>query len=142
MKGFINCNKSIVIEDNRLKFGTPEDLKKERNMYKLHGFIAYPEYEVYVKAGYGAFITNIESEINTIDDLLNYYDPILKSNPYEDYRELIEKGYELVIGPGAPAKNGVVYGNGLFCKNWQEIYENEMRGISELSDMLSKIKVK
>ena len=125
MEGFRNCNISIVFRNGIIpSIDTRGDLMKERNMYKLHGFIAYPEYEVYVKASYGAFISNINCEIKTIEDLLNYYDPLLKANPYENYRELIEKGYELVIGPGAPAKNGVVYGNGLFCKNWQEIYEN------------------
>ena len=104
----------------------PTNPIQENLIMQNAGFIIDKQNDVYVKKGLGAYKTNIDEEISSIEDLRNYYDELFSKNPYDDIIKLIdEEGYDFIIGPGAPANDGVVYGNGLYCKNYKEIIENQ-----------------
>ena len=62
-----------------------------------------------------------------LQDLREYYDDILKRNPYEEIIKLMdEEGYEFVLGPGAPDMRGNDIGlPGLYCRNYKEIIERQ-----------------
>ena len=98
-----------------------EELDAEHERMEKAGFTIDNEYDVYVREGYGAWKTNVDSSIKTIDDLVNYYEPHLKKYIYKEEAEEMKQGYEYVIGPGAPADNGIVYGNGLYLRNYKEL---------------------
>ena len=73
-----------------------------------------------------SIVTNVDTEITSIDDLREFYDEILKDNPYNEVIRLMdEEGYDFVLGPGTPARNGIVYGPGLYCRNYKEIIEKQ-----------------
>lgn len=130
MKGFISTRLSLEPRFDRftgmtvLSQVSPE---KEHRRMKEAGFSIDEENYVYTREGYGAFKTNVDSSIKTIDDLRSYYDDILECNPYEEIISLMdEEGYEFVLGPGAPDMNGNDTGlPGLYCKNYKEIIERQ-----------------
>ena len=64
--------------------------KRERQMI-MAGFIIDPENDVYTKKRYGAIINNVDEEIKSLDDLINYRDPIFKTNPYLELLEDAKK---------------------------------------------------
>ena len=129
MEGFKNAN---FATENKLDRFTGKIVRspvspREENLRMVQaGFTIDKENGIYVMEGFGAFKHNVDKEITSIDDLREYYDEILKSNPYDEVIRLMdEEGYDFVLGPGAPAKNGVVYGPGLYCRNYKEIIEKQ-----------------
>lgn len=123
MRGFPSTKIALEFRRGSLQIISP--LSENSRMVKA-GFIIDSENDVYVIPGYGAYRTNVENEIESIDDLRTYRDKFSKYNTYQEEVELMDKeGYEFVLGPGAPASNGKVYGKGLYCKNYKEIAERE-----------------
>lgn len=89
----------------------------QANMIK-DGFIPMYDYNLYVREGYGAYIGNVLQ-----GDMESY-----RKNGIS-YQEYIDKGYQLVIGPGAPSYRDSVIGYGLYCKNWEEFVDEKHKMI-------------
>ena len=126
MKGFKNANFASKKKLDKLTgriVSYPVDPREENEMMERAGFTIDRENAIYVMEGYGAFRSNVDEKIQTIDDLRNYKDEILGTNPYSEIVRLIdEEGYEFVLGPGSPNGLGLP---GLYCKNYKEIIEKE-----------------
>ena len=129
MEGFKNCNFAIeskLDEFTGMHVLYPVSPESENSRMERAGFTIDKENGVYVMEGFGAFKSNVDKEITSIDDLREYYDKTLKSNPYDEVIRLMdEEGYDFVLGPGAPGKDGVVFGTGLYCRNYKEIIEKQ-----------------
>lgn len=129
MKGFKNANSAIESKLDKftgMEVLVPVSPREENLRMEKAGFTIDRENGIYVMEGFGAFKSNVNKEITSIDDLREYYDKTLRSNPYdEDIRLMDEEGYDFVLGPGAPGKNGVVSGLGLYCRNYKEIIEKQ-----------------
>ncbi len=91
------------------------------DMLRKTGIHPYPELNIYVNNQYGAWMGNINGNINNDYELSNLscldFDTYI-STPLSKY---IDAGYELVIGPAVPETDGKMHGIGIYCKNWQEI---------------------
>lgn len=124
MKGFKNANFASKLDNHTGRMvSSPVDPREENAMMEKAGFTIDRENEIYVMEGFGAFKSNVDKQIKTIDDLRNYTDEILGTNPYSEIVRLIdEEGYEFILGPGAPNGSGAP---GLYCKNYKEIIEKE-----------------
>lgn len=126
MKGFMNAN---YANESRLDKFTGEKVicpvspREENAMMERAGFTIDRENAIYVREGFGAFHSNVDERIQSIDDLRSYTDKFLGTNPYSEIVRLIdEEGYEFVLGPGSPDGLGLP---GLYCKNYKEIIEKE-----------------
>lgn len=126
MKGFMNAN---YASESRLDKFTGEKVicpvspREENAMMERAGFTIDRENAIYVREGFGAFHSNVDERIQSIDDLRSYTDKFLGTNPYsENVRLIDEEGYEFVLGPGSPDGLGLP---GLYCKNYKEIIEKE-----------------
>ncbi len=95
-------------------------VRRVRVMMLNAGFSIDYENDVFVKKTYGAYMENIPQKITKIEDFNKYYDHYTGKNQYKEILDLIDIGYQFVIGPGAPLFNGKIYGNGLYCKNYKE----------------------
>lgn len=126
MKGFMNANyasKSKLDELTGMEVSYPVDPREENAMMERAGFTIDRENAIYVREGFGAFYSNVNEKIQSIDDLRSYTDKLLRTNPYSEIVRLIdEEGYEFVLGPGSPDGLGLP---GLYCKNYKEIIEKE-----------------
>lgn len=93
------------------------------NLFKIlmskSEFVVYDD--LFVKRGYGAFMLNLPENIETIEQFHNYD----KENNCNRFGLLYylenNEGYEFVIGPPAPNKEGELIGNGLYCSNYKEL---------------------
>ena len=126
MKGFKSANFARKVRLNKLT-GEYEsytvDPREENEMMERAGFTIDRENKIYVMEGYGAFRSNVDKKIQTIDDLRSYKSELSGTNPYSEIVRLIdEEGYEFVLGPGSPKGSGCP---GLYCKNYKEIIERE-----------------
>lgn len=125
MKGFMNANfasKSKLDKLTGMMVSYPVDPREENEMMERAGFTIDRENGIYVREGFGAFKSNVNEKIQSIDDLRSYTDKLLGTNPYSEIVRLIdEEGYEFVLGPGSPDGLGL----GLYCKNYKEIIEKE-----------------
>jgi len=126
MKGFMNAN---YASESRLDKFTGEKVicpvspREENAMMERAGFTIDRENAIYVREGFGAFHSNVDERIQSIDDLRSYTDKFWGTNPYSEIVRLIdEEGYEFVLGPGSPDGLGLP---GLYCKNYKEIIEKE-----------------
>ena len=100
-----------------------------REIQMIHaGFRADHAYDVFVMDGYGAIITNVDP-VQSVSDLENCYNPIIRKNPYLDLlQEAKERGMKLVIGPGMPDSNGRETGFvGLYCSNYVEVVQKKKK---------------
>ena len=114
---------SEVDEFTGMMISNPDYLGKEKKKMEEAGFKIDRENDIYVREGFGAFKTNVNKKIQTIEDLRNYTDEKSGTNPYAEIVRLIdEEGYEFVLGPGSPNGLGCP---GLYCKNYKEIIERE-----------------
>ena len=86
----------------------------ERLQMKKAGFIVDKKRNVYVKPGFGAWATNVSSYAN-----MEY----LRHSKCFDY--INREGYNYVLGPGAPSKNGKVECMGLYLQNYEEVYDRQ-----------------
>ena len=129
MKGFKYANFATESKLDRFTgrmVMSPVSSREENLRMEQAGFTIDRENGIYVMEGFGAFRTNVDKEITSIDDLREFYDEILKDNPYNEVIRLMdEEGYDFVLGPGTPARNGIVYGPGLYCRNYKEIIEKQ-----------------
>ena len=93
----------------------------------LCGFSVDVGLDVYTYEDLGAFVVNIGSNINSISDLNNQYDEVLKCNPYHKIIDMMKRGYKFWLGPAFPSSNGRVPQNciGLFCENYREMAQQE-----------------
>ncbi len=129
---FKSCSKNIFEEKHgALKYrdNFKADIEKNRSHSEAlkSGFVVDETYDVYVKEGYGAFCFNISRTIKRVDDLITFYDDVLKCNPYHKVVDLMRKGYKFTFGPAFPMTNGEVSNLcvGLYCKNFVEMKEKE-----------------
>lgn len=112
--------KGLRVEEDKMEEKRQKDIRMEQA-----GFTIDRENGIYVREGFGAFRTNVDKGITSIDDLKNCYDELLGKNPYgEIIRLMDEEGYDFVLGPGAPVEKAVS-GPGLYCKNYKEILEKQ-----------------
>lgn len=108
MEGFKNAN--LATEDKLDKLTgmivrAQVDPSKENSIMEKAGFTIDTKNGVYVMEGFGAFKTNVNPKIKSIEDLREYYDEVLGTNPYDEVIRLMEEeGYNFVLGPGAPNK--------------------------------------
>ena len=111
MEGFINCNSVLNVdtEKDMLVQGTEMDKLMEWQRMSESGLIPNEELGCYI-GEQGAYMGNISEEVTD-----------LEARDY--YKRYLDNGYDLVIGPGAPGKNGEVIGNGVYCQNYQELLE-------------------
>lgn len=93
------------------------------------------EYDCFVNPNFGAWMSNCDSDIGTVEKLLTHFP--------EKYEEVVQNGYEIAIGIGMPAP--LMYnfhpkhlilpgkGNGVYLKNYRELMNiqknNEKEGI-------------
>lgn len=90
------------------------DEERRKNQMLLHGFSIDEKFNCFTKSGYGMFLTNTDEL-----DALNYLEQ-MKEKPF--YIKLLEEGCELVLGPPAPAHNGVIYyKNAVYISNYKDI---------------------
>lgn len=86
---------------------------KFRKMMYQYGFIYDYEFCGYIKEGYGMFLTNTDK----FDNNENYLE---KMQNDKFYREYLNRGFELVIGPAAPAVNGQICSkSAVYIKNYE-----------------------
>ena len=85
-----------------------------RYYMKKAGFVVDRKRDVYVKPGFGAWVTNVSSYVNM--------ESIKHIGGFE-YTQ--REGCEYVLGPGAPSKNGKVECMGLYLKNYKEVYDRQ-----------------
>ena len=126
MEGFMNPNvafKHIFNQNTKQWESYPVNPEDENKRMEQCGFTIDRDNAIYIKEHFGAFKSNVNPKIKSIEDLRNYYDEVLKRNPYDEVIRLMDEGYEFVLGPGAPAENGDILGVGLYCKNYPEILE-------------------
>ena len=72
----------------------------------------------FVKEGYGSFLTNVS--FKTEEKVLAHL------NSSEFYKYYSERGCKLVVGPAAPANNGIVYDKfAVYIANYEEFYSNK-----------------
>ena len=125
MRGFIKCNivsKNLYTNDHNYLSNNNEYSKYEKwNLMRRAGLFPYPELDIYVNPIYGAWMGNINTNITNPLELLDKSQHDLDRVTNIPFIEFINEGYELVIGPAAPQTNGIVYGTGVYCKNWMEI---------------------
>ncbi len=119
MKGFVSCTKNIE------HFGPFFN----ENM-SLTGFIPNYDFDCYIVQNYGAFMGVVS--LDSMDDLYK--------KKYVYYKDYIEAGYELTIGP-APYVASNHY-HGLFCKNYLDLiikYEpNKIKILKEALKIVNK----
>lgn len=127
MKGFKNPNHAYKAKKTTGKHMMVENHREENESMINAGFTIDRENAIYVREGFGAFKSNVDKKIKTIDDLRSYTDKLVGKNPYSEIVRLIdEEGYEFVLGPGAPDSSGNDLGlTGLYCKNYKEIIEKQ-----------------
>ena len=95
---------------------------KDRLYMKRAGFKVDKKRDVYVKPGYGAWYTNLISGVNI--ELLRYS---------FGYEFINRKGYNYVLGPGAPSlDDGKVECPGLYLTNYEEMFDREKTSSDEL----------
>ena len=132
MKDFVSASTTLVVRPvnkrymigNILPFpyefelGTEIEVAEEQFRYMKAGFTIDEENDVYVYPGYGAFASNMDGDIQTIEDLT-------RNNAYRR-KQMQEEGYEYILGPAAPTGSGYIPDcHGLYCKNYLEIVERE-----------------
>lgn len=110
-------------------------LKKEREMMgNRPGYLKDISYSTALNLGYkvdevnnvfvlndfGAFIINVKFKINSFEDLKR-----VDKNQYKELLDLLNGGYEIVVGPAFPTMDGRLMDehSGLYCKNYLEILE-------------------
>src|SRR5574344_513937 len=104
-------------------YGNSEELKKEQNRFLNSGLTIDEEKNLYYLEGYGAFINNVDNDINTVDEMLNKVTSTGNLYQYGAYRYFDAQGYKFVIGPGIQDEYGKVNKKGLYCSNYKEILE-------------------
>lgn len=90
------------------------DNKREKVNFEKNGFVYVSDIDRFIFDGYGAWITNIDVKNK------NIFSSYVKSSEW--LKSLEDDGCELVVGPAAPADNGIVYGCscGVYIKNYLE----------------------
>ena len=129
MKGFIKCNyisKNLYANDYNYKFINHDDSEKYNkwNLLRKAGINPYPEFDFYVSNEFGAWMGNTSFYVKTVEDLLNIEQLDLDTYEVTPFIKYINEGYDLVIGPGVPETDGKIHGNGVYCKNWVDILNN------------------
>lgn len=126
---------------------TEEEMLKNLKQSIESGLMLDEDAGIFIKEGYGALVGGCPSNCSTIDDAIKFtmadYDrkivgkPTVKeklteimnrdthlfTDPIFEYKELIEKGYDLVLGPGCVV-NGKIWDKAVYCRNYEEILEN------------------
>lgn len=128
MEGFVSASTTLVVRPvnkrymigNTLSFpyefelGTEIEVAEEQFRYMKAGFTIDEENDVYVYPDYGAFVSNMGDDIQTLEDLA-------RNNAYRR-KQMQEEGYEYILGPAAPTGSGYIPDcYGLYCKNYLEI---------------------
>ena len=106
-------------EVHKAQYGNSKMIKKAKEL----GYVIDKENDVFVLPSFGAFYSNVDASINTIVELENCYDKILKCNPHEEVLAKMKKGYIFTIGPAFPSIDGTICKgcNGLYCVNYLKI---------------------
>ena len=129
MKGFkSSIGNTMQYKDGVItRDGNGIKIKKDVSHFvsKLLRYDIDKENDVYVLNGYGAFKTNIDDKVEKIADLKKFKDAKTKNNPYQDILDLIEEGYDLIVGPAFPNADGSISKTkvGIYCKNYLEMVE-------------------
>ncbi len=84
---------------------------------------------LYNMPGFGVYMGNVDKKIRNISDLL-------ESNESSKYKKYINKGYKLVIGPGAPDADGITREFGVYCYNYPEVIEAKNEKVKRLLKFL------
>lgn len=147
MHYFIECNTRYRNYGTETDIEISEEMMKEQLEESIKsGLIVDQERNIFIKEGYGALVGICPENCATLNDALKYtandFDratvgrPTMKqkiqeivsgnyllTDPYFPYQKLIDKGYDLVLGPGC-----MVYGQkwikAIYCQNYEEILEN------------------
>lgn len=110
------------------------DKKREKVNFEKHGFIYVSDIDRFIFDGYGAWITNID--VNN----KNIFSSYVESSKW--LKSLEDDGCELVVGPAAPAVNGIIYGCscGVYIKNYLERMKEkqELTGKTKVSILITK----
>ena len=90
--------------------------------------------DVYVKNGYGAFVQNVGVKIKSVEELKNFFDKKTNKNPYQYILDMLEQGYDLIVGRSFPNDKGYNDENetGIYCRNYLEMIEKENEEIVRL----------
>lgn len=85
------------------------------------------ENDVYVEAYKGAVVGNVDVPVKTIDELEKYKDRKTGKNPYQQYLDMRDQGYELVVGQPFPHQHGGAgrHERGIYCKNYLQIAKKQ-----------------
>ena len=86
-------------------------------------FFVDEKLDVYVKRGMGAVVGNVDILITDVEQLRGFVDKKTKINPYQKYLNMLDQGYELIVGKPFVDQNGGVskIHSGIYCKNYLEI---------------------
>lgn len=129
MKGFFSANNNIAEEIGGLKTkinGVEVTFSNKSHSSALNAnFQHNSALDVYVLDGYGAYISNIDSQINLLALAAGVYDHIVQYNPYGCISEMFAKGYKICVGPTFPDAQGKINNNmvGVYCSNYIEMAE-------------------
>ncbi len=163
MLHFMDCNSKIrfdfeIMNDSEI---SEEMMQKQLNESIESGLIADREAGIFIRDGYGALVGFCPENCSTIEDVLKFtlldwnrktagkptlkekIREIIKGNnfpfdPYYEYQELVDEGYDLVLGLGC-AVYGQQWGKAVYCRNYDEILEKSK---SNGKAKLSKEKIK
>lgn len=99
---------------SRKKVNICENERKRKENFLSNGFIYDEDYHCFVKEGYGAFLSNIGAK-DEVEGRKHIQTSTL-------FNEFMNEGYNLVVGPAAPADNGIIYGNtlGVYIVNYKD----------------------
>ena len=85
------------------------------------------ENDVYVSSHNGAVVGNVDVPIKTFGELEKYTDKKTGKNPYQQYLDMKDHGYELVVGKPFLHQHGGAgrHERGIYCKNYLAIAKKE-----------------
>lgn len=115
-----NGESSIDRANNQIRIG----------IMQREGFTLDEKNDIYIKQEYGAYMCSIPQNVKEISELYNKE----FNGRYNIILSLTEKGYKLIIGPGAPGSDGKVLNKGLYCENYEEIIKKENTAKSNEND--------
>ena len=147
MNHFINSNSKSRNDEHGNYEISETDFLKELKQSIESGLVVDSETGIFIRKGYGALVGVCPSNCNTIQELINYTyndfhrkkvgkptlmeklheiknDSTIMTSPHFGYKEYMDEGYDLVIGPGCYV-NGEKWEKAVYCKNYLEIMERE-----------------
>ena len=138
----MDCNSNFRSDDISSVYISEELVLKQLQDSVKSGLIPDRESGIFLRDGYGALVGVCPANCKTIKDVLKhstadfrrkmagkltirekireFINQDLTDNIYFNYKEMVEDGYDLVIGPGCNV-HGQQWPRAIYCRNYEEI---------------------